>query len=330
MANITQEWLNFLREQYPEGSRITIRATKSPTDLVIPGTTGVLEHIDDAGIFHASTEDGRSFSLVIGTDIFTVLPPKPSELKLYMPLTGEIFGRNEWGDWEEDSVLLDGRDLRPYYGQIIAEMEVYREPVEKERGLMYFYKMGDEVDRKVVSANFTVEERNGQLWGVADCRVSGTLTPEELKLLKDYITGQASDGWGEGFEQHTIYVDDGELNVHLWNSTKEWKILTEEERFAPKLAEGLPEKCFATIKSTGELIMLKRGERGYYQSDWSTSDKEYNKTLANDLNEQLGVSFAQRDAMEIGSMFGWGVPGADPAFYEQRMAKEVVPMDMQM
>lgn len=330
MASISKEWLSFLREQYPEGRRIILREMKDPYDPVPPGTMGTLRDIDATGMFHVCWDNGRTLSLVVGVDRFTVLPPQPNILKLYMPLTGEIFGRNEWGELDYDGSLMDGRDLRPYYGQIIAEMEDYREPAEKERGLMYYYKKGDGVDCKVESANFTVEERNGLLWGVAECRVLDALTPEELKLLKEYLRGQASDGWGEGFEQHAIYVDDGELNVHLWNSTKEWKILTEEERFAPKLAEGLPEKCFATIKSTGELIMLKRGERGYYQSDWSTSDKEYNKTLANDLNEQLGVTFAQCEAMEIGSMFGWGVPGADPAFYAQEAVKEVMPMDMQM
>ena len=37
--------------------------------------------------------------------------------------------------------------------------------------------------------------------------------------------------------------------------------------------------------------------------------------LADQLNEQLGVTMWQRKAMEVGSMCGWDVPGADPAKY---------------
>ena len=86
----------------------------------------------------------------------------------------------------------------------------------------------------------------------------------------------------------------------------------------PKVAEGLPELCFSTLRTTGQLICIKRGESGYYPSDWDTGDKERNVELADELNENLGVTPAQRQAMEIGSMVGWDVPGADPGNYEFR------------
>lgn len=235
--------------------------------------------------------------------------------KLYMPLTADMYQRNEWGDQEDESVELDGRALRDYEGSILKALRDNQMPEEAESGIMHWYDKHDGVSAKVRSAVFTAEERGGRLWGVAECRVVGTLTPEELGTLKDYVTGQASDGWGEGFEQREIDADDGDLYVHLWNYSDDWSIETEQERFAPKVAEGLPELCFSTLQTTGELICIKRGESGYYRSDWSTNDKEQNVELADLNNEKLGVSPEQRQAMEVGSMVGWDVPGADPKNY---------------
>ena len=116
--------------------------------------------------------------------------------------------------------------------------------------------------------------------------------------------------------------------VHLWNFD-DWSIQTEDECFSPKLAEGLPEMCFSTLQSTGELICIKRGETGYYPSQWNTGDKEKNVELADQLNEQLGVNMWQRQAMEVGSMCGWDVPGADPAKYQEDYVQTGAPAEAQ-
>ena len=42
------------------------------------------------------------------------------------------------------------------------------------------------------------------------------LSERDWNTLFDYISGQYSDGWGEGFEQRDIPVADGVLNVHFW------------------------------------------------------------------------------------------------------------------
>ena len=317
-TNMDRKMVNFIKEQYPPGTRIRLNAMDDPYHPILPGTEGEVDFVDDEGQIFMKWDNGRTLPLVPGEDSFTVLPPKLTTLKLYMPLTADLCERNEYGDLDDSSILLEGGELRGYQDQITAALVKNRMPEETERGLMHWYDEADSVDRKVRSAVFTVEKRDRQLWGVAECRVAGELSDTELETLKEYLTGQASDGWGEGFEQREISVDDGcELYVHFWNSD-EWSIQTEQELFSPKLADGLPELCFSTLPGTGELICIKRGESGYYPSDWSTNDPAHNREIADYNNERLGVTPAQEKAMKTGSMFGWGVPGADPACYEQK------------
>lgn len=239
MKELSKEWIEFLREQYPAGSRIRLRELNDPYGKMEPGSEGTLSVIDDIGTFHVNWDNGSTLGLVIEEDSFTVLPPQTHELKLYMPLWAEQYERNRWGDMADEPLELNGSELAAYEDQILAAMVRYRSPEEAKRGLMHWYGEGDSVNRKVESATFKVEYREGQLWGVAECQVVGTLTSSELSALKEYLAGQASDGWGEGFEQHEIKIDqDSELFVHLWNGNDSWQILTEQECFGQKPKMG--------------------------------------------------------------------------------------------
>ena len=60
---------------------------------------------------------------------------------------------------------------------------------------------------------------------------------------------------------------------------------------------ALPEHCYAVLPGSGQLIEVRRGEKGYYPCAYSTGDREYNKVLANQFNAHEGISKAQAAAM---------------------------------
>ena len=329
MQTVPKEWLDFLREQFPQGSRIKLREMKDPCCPVEPGTMGTLESIDDIGTFHVKWDNGRGLGLVLGEDNFSVLPPPLQTLKLYMPMTATYYDEEEG---LENDITMDSREAAQYAPQIINALNSERRwlenegPEAAERGLIAYFSGPDSVDRKVQSYCFTAEVRDGQLWGVAECKVRGSLTPLELAALTDEIGGQASDGAGESFEQREIRVGNGmEIYAHLWQS-EGWSIMTEQDRFDPHFAERLPDICWSILPGDGSLICIMRGESGYYPSDWDTGDPAENRELADYNNQRLGVTAAQRLAMEAGSMHGWDCPAADPRTYEQTLQS---PTDME-
>ena len=91
----------------------------------------------------------------------------------------------------------------------------------------------------------------------------------------------------------------------------------------------LPDVCYSTLLFSGELIIIKSGESGYFQCDYSSKDLNVNRKYADIWNREHGISKAQEVAMVIGSMFGWHVPGADPKYYSND-GKPIKPKDKGM
>jgi hypothetical protein len=81
-------------------------------------------------------------------------------------------------------------------------------------------------------------------------------------------------------------------------------------------AKMLPDLCYSILPTSGDLIIIKLNEAGYYPCDYSTPDAEANRRVADELNRRMGISKAQEAAMVHGSLFGWHVPAADPSHYD--------------
>ena len=140
------------------------------------------------------------------------------QMKFYSPLTADFFPNepdyeDEFYD-EYEGCPLDGHDLLQYADAV--DEAVKKDIADFNGDLMQYYHEDDSVRSKVVSAVPSVEICGNKLCGCLTVELKETLLDDEQTVLCNYISGQYSDGWGEGFEQRDIRVDDGTLAVHFW------------------------------------------------------------------------------------------------------------------
>jgi hypothetical protein len=149
--------------------------------------------------------------------------------KLYSPLFVRMDDYDNRDQYDEyySSDPVSQQEAAYYYDEIHAAILRERLPEEGPRGLMDYYSDGGGVDEKVSSLFVDVEEHGGKLWGVATLELKEELTPDELDALKEYLSGQYSDGFGEGFEQRGIKAGHAELYVSLWDYGDAFFIETE-------------------------------------------------------------------------------------------------------
>lgn len=140
------------------------------------------------------------------------------QMKFYSPLAADFFPNEP--DWENEfyneyeGCPLDGHDLLQYADAV--DEAVKKDIADFNGDLMQYYHEDDSVRSKVVSAVPSVEICGNKLCGCLTVELKEPLLDDEQTVLCNYISGQYSDGWGEGFEQRDIRVDDGTLAVHFW------------------------------------------------------------------------------------------------------------------
>ena len=138
--------------------------------------------------------------------------------------------------------------------------------------------------------------------------------PDGDKIRITYADGEKSD-------RTCRYIDDYHVEIGSgWNSLLHIcqfaEMMEQNGSMVIPLRSSLPEQCYSVLPDTGELIIIKKGESGYYRTNIDMGGKAENRALADEYNAKLGVSKAQEQAMSAGSMFGWAVPAADPKNYD--------------
>lgn len=148
-------------------------------------------------------------------------------LRFLSPLFPHLYRKNEWGDLDDYREDLSAGEVLEYEDEILAHIQKEKLPDEGERGLAVY--LDDDLSQKVYSINPSVEEWNGELWGVTEVQTHGSLSAPELVELTEWLSSQFSDGWGEGLEQREIKIDDGELYLSFWDSSDRFFIKPEDE-----------------------------------------------------------------------------------------------------
>ena len=124
---------------------------------------------------------------------------------------------------------------------------------------------------------------------------------------------------GASLDRMARYIDDchAEIGGSFYHIREFAEWLKECSGKVIPLRPGLPEKCYAVLPSGDEIIIVKKGESGYFHTDKYGHDRTHAQAIVDEYNGQLGVSRAQAAAMLAGAMFGWEVPAADPKNYDK-------------
>lgn len=151
------------------------------------------------------------------TDLMTV--------KYFSPLEIKIDAR----DGNEEYEVLDNQYALKYFEKISDAVDLYNYHTMGATGLMEYFDESPTAAEKVVSAFPATEMIDGKMYGVMITKQKEPLTAEEEKIFLEAMTGQYSDGWGEGFEQKEIKTSDGDLYVSFWQSGNDFFMYNEED-----------------------------------------------------------------------------------------------------
>lgn len=124
--------------------------------------------------------------------------------------------------------------------------------------------------------------------------------------------------------EHWYDVDHASLIGECFTSPEEAKrmidqFLGPDTREGDGVAfEGLPPFCFTSVgKEEGAVLMVTRLSQGYIKMSGFWSPVEVLRAMVDKMNESIGVTRAQEEAMKAGCLYGWDKFASDPAMYDE-------------
>ena len=136
-------------------------------------------------------------------------------MRIFFPLKIITYPQGEYG-LDDNPVEITPAEAVAYEDAILAAIAKENRFFENDRGLAE-YIHDEALNKKVYSLYPSVEIVDGELWGVMTAGLRESLSGEEPAGLLEFVTGQNSDGYGEGLEQRPIKTSNGEIYVSFWN-----------------------------------------------------------------------------------------------------------------
>jgi hypothetical protein len=182
--------------------------------------------------------------------------------KLYSPLVFYLHDPREEEESGEYGIyyLYDDRyqithnEARKHIDAIELTLRRECDDLDKIHGLAEY--LPDELRCNVWSMFPLIELHSDMLCFAAALKLTAPLSPEEMAELKDWWSGQLSDGFGEGLEQREIKVGREELYIVPWTSGDGFFVETEREffqRLEPDSSESRQPMQRLTAKLDAEL-----------------------------------------------------------------------------
>lgn len=207
----------------PRLQKLALLASKAPSLESVNSICTIIEEMP----LNAQTEllerikggEIESFS-EFAQNVYMYKPITVSE-KYYCPLT--VLVCDDYDGYYSDH---EGDFASKYESAIREKLDINN---DMDANMAEYFDGSNSAVSKLRSVVWGVEDIKGVLYGCITAELSEHLTESEKEELKDWICGQNSDGFGEGFEQRPIRISEGEMYVSFWNSSDEYFIYDEKE-----------------------------------------------------------------------------------------------------
>ena len=142
---------------------------------------------------------------------------------------------------------------------------------------------------------------------------------KELFRIPDGGKVKIHYSWNEDQIRTCRYIDDYhvEIGSNLYHICEFAERMEQNGNTVIPLRSSLPEQCYVFVQTENCVGIVKKGESGFYRTDIQGGKPSETNALVNEMNEKLGLSKGQAEAMKAGSMFGWDTPAADPKSYDK-------------